>query len=53
MVSDGKRGRTKRGITALVLVGLGFVEGCMSSPDARYVYQDGEFGVIGIPWNSP
>jgi len=53
MVSDGKRGRTKRGITALVLMGLGFVEGCMSSPDARYVYQDGEFGVIGIPRNSP
>jgi hypothetical protein len=22
-------------------------------PDARYVYQDGEFGVIGVPQNSP
>lgn len=27
--------------------------GCMSVPDARYIYQDGEFGVIGIPHNSP
>lgn len=27
--------------------------GCMSQPEARYVYQDGEFGVIGIPRNSP
>ncbi len=53
MRSDGKHGRTGRGIAALVLVGFGFVEGCMSSPDARYVYQDGEFGVIGIPQNSP
>ena len=26
--------------------------GCMSTPDARYVYQDGQFGVIGIPRNS-
>ncbi len=26
--------------------------GCMSSPDARYVYQDGEYGVIGIPRNT-
>lgn len=27
--------------------------GCKSQPDARYIYQDGEFGVIGIPQNSP
>src|SRR3954463_4399482 len=27
--------------------------GCMSQPAARYIYQDGEFGVIGIPQNSP
>jgi hypothetical protein len=27
--------------------------GCASQPDARYVYQDGQFGVIGIPQNSP
>jgi hypothetical protein len=27
--------------------------GCKSQPDARYIYQDGDFGVIGIPQNSP
>lgn len=27
--------------------------GCMVPPDARYVYQDGQYGVIGIPRNSP
>jgi hypothetical protein len=27
--------------------------GCKGQPDARYIYQDGEFGVIGIPQNSP
>jgi hypothetical protein len=27
--------------------------GCRSQPNARYIYQDGEFGVIGIPQNSP
>jgi hypothetical protein len=27
--------------------------GCKSPLDARYIYQDGEFGVIGIPQNSP
>ena len=26
--------------------------GCATSPSARYVYQDGEFGVIGIPRNT-
>jgi hypothetical protein len=26
--------------------------GC-NQPDARYIYQDGSFGVIGIPQNSP
>ena len=31
--------------------GLG---GCMVSPtNARYIYQDGQYGVIGIPHNSP
>ncbi len=29
------------------------IVGCKSVPDARYIYQDGEFGVIGIPQNSP
>src|SRR5437764_1002735 len=39
---------------AIVLMGLlPSVSGCMSQPDARYIYQDGEFGVIGIPQNSP
>ncbi len=36
---------------ALVATCLG-VTGCMSTPDARYVYQDGEYGVIGIPRNT-
>ncbi|WZO95888.1 hypothetical protein EP7_002859 [Isosphaeraceae bacterium EP7] len=27
--------------------------GCKSPSSARYIYQDGEFGVIGIPQNSP
>lgn len=27
--------------------------GCATPPDARYVYQDGEYGVIGVPRNSP
>jgi hypothetical protein len=26
--------------------------GCMAPPDARYVYQDGQYGVIGIPRNT-
>ena len=29
------------------------VAGCVSPPAARYVYQDGQFGVVGIPRNSP
>ena len=32
---------------------LAAVCGCSSAPDARYVYQDGEYGVVGIPRNSP
>jgi hypothetical protein len=27
--------------------------GCRTQPDARYIYQDGDFGVVGIPQNSP
>ena len=27
--------------------------GCKSPQNARYIYQDGEFGVIGVPLNSP
>jgi hypothetical protein len=37
----------------LLMVALTGVPACMSQPDARYIYQDGEFGVIGIPQNSP
>jgi hypothetical protein len=38
-------------IVVLVVAGL---SGCgMARPNARYIYQDGEFGVIGIPQNSP
>jgi hypothetical protein len=36
-------------LAALCLWGAG----CATTPDARYVYQDGEYGVIGIPRNSP
>src|SRR5262245_13997646 len=33
---------------------LGFLaSGCAAPPEVRYVYQDGEFGVIGIPLNTP
>ena len=39
-------------MTRLAVV-VGLASGCMTSPDARYVYQDGEFGVIGIPRNTP
>jgi hypothetical protein len=31
---------------------LGLASGCAMPPDARYVYQDGQFGVIGIPQNT-
>ena len=46
--------RSARGgvLTAMgvLIVGL---SGCMSQPDARYIYQDGQFGVIGVPRYSP
>jgi hypothetical protein len=35
----------------LLLVGL-LMTGCASPPCARYVYQDGEFGVVAIPVNT-
>lgn len=38
--------------TLLVATAVTF-SGCRSQTDARYIYQDGEFGVIGIPQNSP
>jgi hypothetical protein len=28
------------------------VSGCAQPPLARYVYQDGEYGVVGIPVNT-
>jgi hypothetical protein len=51
-----------RGVTAMRgkgLVGMVFwlvmvvMPGCASMSDARYVYQDGEFGVVAIPRNTP
>jgi hypothetical protein len=44
-------GRLHWRVVAFVVLSLGGT-GCMSTPDARYVYQDGEYGVIGIPRNS-
>jgi hypothetical protein len=36
----------------LALAGV-LMTGCASTSDARYVYQDGEFGVVAIPRNTP
>ena len=36
---------------AIVLCALG-ASGCAASGQARYVYQDGQFGVVGIPENT-
>lgn len=44
-------GRNRSIVATLALVCFGIV-GCMTPPDARYVYQDGQFGVIGIPRNT-
>jgi hypothetical protein len=44
----------KRLLASIALAVIGpALAGCKSQPDARYIYQDGEFGVIGIPQNSP
>lgn len=43
------RNRSRGVAIAVICLGLG---GCMSPPDARYVYQDGQYGVIGIPRNT-
>lgn len=44
----------KRLVASIVLAAIApAFAGCRSQPDARYIYQDGEFGVIGIPQNSP
>lgn len=44
------RGRMRVGIL-LWMVGW-VLPGCASTSDARYVYQDGEFGVVAIPKNT-
>lgn len=45
------RGKGRFGIVGgLALLAM---SGCASTSDARYVYQDGEFGVIAIPRNAP
>jgi hypothetical protein len=42
-----------RGRIGIVLGLLGLMlAGCASTSDARYVYQDGEFGVVAIPRNT-
>jgi hypothetical protein len=44
----------QRFLASIVFVALApAFAGCRSQTDARYIYQDGEFGVIGIPQNSP
>ncbi len=44
--------RSRLGFLAVAGVWLG-VSGCIQPPVARYVYQDGEFGVVAIPVNTP
>lgn len=42
-----------RRFVPLTLAGFGMLTaGCVGAGDARYVYQDGQFGVVGIPANS-
>ncbi len=36
-----------------LVAGLLAACGCATPQNARYIYQDGDFGVIGIPQNSP
>ena len=44
------RGRMRVGF--LLWMAVGVMPGCASTSDARYVYQDGEFGVVAIPRNT-
>jgi hypothetical protein len=44
------RAEIKR-IAMISLLGLSVI-GCVSGGEARYVYQDGQFGVVGIPENT-
>lgn len=45
--------RPKRWLAWVAILLVATVSGCMTQPQARYIYQDGEFGVIGVPQNSP
>ncbi len=45
-------GRNASSTIVLATLAIG-AAGCNSTPVARYVYQDGQYGVIGIPINSP
>ncbi|WP_435009564.1 hypothetical protein P12x_000820 [Tundrisphaera lichenicola] len=38
--------------TILALLIITFTSGCAMTHDVRYVYQDGDFGVIGLPENT-
>lgn len=42
----------RRPFPTLALLALSIAPGCAGNGDARYVYQDGQYGVIGIPKNS-
>jgi hypothetical protein len=50
-IEADKMRRCKLGFLALTTIGLG-LGGCGQPPVARYVYQDGEFGVVAIPVNT-
>ncbi len=50
-----RRGSMRRrilGLAAACVIAI-TAGGCKSQQNARYIYQDGEFGVVGIPQNSP
>jgi hypothetical protein len=44
------RGGIRTSLVVLSIVGL--ASGCAGTHQARYVYQDGQFGVVGIPRNT-
>jgi hypothetical protein len=46
------RRKTHRGAFISIVGACLTAAGCTSVPDARYVYQDGQFGVIGVPQNT-
>jgi hypothetical protein len=48
------QGMRRRALWIFGLIGIATVfAGCVMDDDARYIYQDGEYGVIGVPRNSP